>query len=273
MQRLVDAQHQWGCIQVSGTTTFMRKQATRDGLLLAGSAPGYAEAAGWLSIDSSDLEYPDSCRVFVSEKGPIGVLSDGISKMLRIPSGARIPVQVQIFTSNLAESIRVDAWIWAGNESPEWRYSMNSRPPVTVQERASELHAQSSAIVRKSLGSWEQHATEMHTGMINGVHYLELIEPIKELKRKGNLKEALELCYQAIEATENEALAKKNQGEDYYLPPAYTIQAAIIHRKLKQYDEEIAVLERYHRATPQKHWEVSKPYERLAKILEKQKKV
>lgn len=69
--------------------------------------------------------------------------------------------------------------------------------------------------------------------MVKGVHYLELVEPIKQLKREGRLDEALQLCYQAIQGAENDRGGREPA-------PAYTIDAAIIHRKLKQRDEEIA---------------------------------
>ncbi len=41
--------------------------------------------------------------------------------------------------------------------------------------------------------------------MVDGVHYLELVEPIKQLKREGKLKEVLVLCYKAIKAAERDA--------------------------------------------------------------------
>jgi hypothetical protein len=57
------------------------------------------------------------------------------------------------------------------------------------------------------------------------------------------MEEALVVCYAAIEGAERACAGRE---------PArwYTEQAAIIHRKLGQRDEEIAVLERWLRACP-----------------------
>lgn len=95
--------------------------------------------------------------------------------------------------------------------------------------------------------------------MVKGVHYLELVEPIKQLKREGRLEEALQLCYQAIQGAEND----RGRQEP---APAYTIDAAIIHRKLKQRDEEIAVLQRWIDHCPPKRRAGSRVAERLAKL-------
>lgn len=40
--------------------------------------------------------------------------------------------------------------------------------------------------------------------MVDGYYYLELVEPIKELKRQGSLEEALVVCYKAIERAEGD---------------------------------------------------------------------
>ncbi|OOP59537.1 hypothetical protein BMF89_20430 [Arthrobacter sp. SRS-W-1-2016] len=59
--------------------------------------------------------------------------------------------------------------------------------------------------------------------MVDGVHYLELVEPINQLKREGRLEEALVLCYKAIDGAEGDA-------GDAIPAPLYTEQAAIIRR-------------------------------------------
>lgn len=95
--------------------------------------------------------------------------------------------------------------------------------------------------------------------MIEGVHYLELIEPIKQLKRDGRLEEALTLCYAPIEGAEN--------GRDGRVPaPWYTEQAAITHRKRGQKNQEIAVLERWLRFVPMEARSNTELGARLAKI-------
>lgn len=63
--------------------------------------------------------------------------------------------------------------------------------------------------------------------------------------RENRLEDALVLCYAAIAGAE--AAARREQLDP---APWYTEQAAIIHRKLGQHAEEVAVLRRYLAACP-----------------------
>lgn len=85
----------------------------------------------------------------------------------------------------------------------------------------------------------------MGVASVRGRHYTEWAPVIKVLKRQGRLDEALDLSMECMAATLLEARVK------HWTPaPAYTRHAAIILRKLKRYDEEVAVLERYIQACP-----------------------
>jgi hypothetical protein len=97
--------------------------------------------------------------------------------------------------------------------------------------------------------------------MLGDRHYLETVEPIKQLKRDGRLTEALELCYRSIDAAENAAALDGLEP-----PPWYTEQAAIIHRKLGDRDAEIAVLQRWIEACPPKRRAGSKIRQRLDRL-------
>ncbi|PVZ52591.1 hypothetical protein [Arthrobacter sp. H-02-3] len=94
---------------------------------------------------------------------------------------------------------------------------------------------------------------------VKRVHYLELVEPIKQLKREGRLDEPLVLCYKAIEAAKKDAGGREPA-------PWYTEQAAIVHRKLSQKDEEIAVLKRWLAKCPKARRVGSRVAERLSKL-------
>lgn len=75
-------------------------------------------------------------------------------------------------------------------------------------------------------------------------HYTEWVQEVKQLKRDGNLDEALVVLMGCIDAVEDEMTA---QG--WHDPaPWYYEQAAIVHRKRKDYAAEVAVLERYFQA-------------------------
>lgn len=132
-------------------------------------------------------------------------------------------------------------------------------PPVSLEGEAQARHAERREMVREALAGGGARAADFKLGMVNGVHYLELVEPIKQLKREGRLSEALELCYVAIEGAEGDSAGHEPA-------PAYTEHAAIIHRKLGQRDEEIAVLERWLNNCPPERREGSRIAERLRKV-------
>ncbi|GKV74450.1 hypothetical protein NCCP2145_38310 [Pseudarthrobacter sp. NCCP-2145] len=114
-------------------------------------------------------------------------------------------------------------------------------------------------MVREALEEGGERGQRFRRGMVDGVHYLELVEPIKQLKREDRLAEALVLCYKAIEAAEG-----AREGREP--APWYTEQAAIVHRKLGQRAEEIAVLKRWLDSTPKSRRAGSRIAERLAKL-------
>lgn len=115
-------------------------------------------------------------------------------------------------------------------------------------------------MVKEALAGGGSRAKEFADGMVDGVHYLELIEPIKQLKREGRLEEALTLCTAAIAGAEG-----GRQGREP--APWYTEQAAIIYRKLGRRDDEIAVLQRWLKLCPPKNRDGSRIGERLAKLV------
>ena len=114
-------------------------------------------------------------------------------------------------------------------------------------------------MVQEALAGGGTRAIQFKRGLVDSVHYLELVEPIKQLKRDGRLDEALVLCYKAIEAAEKDAGGREPA-------PWYTEQAAIVHRKLSQKDEEIVVLKRWLAKCPKAHRSGSRIAERLTKL-------
>ncbi|MBT2522518.1 hypothetical protein [Arthrobacter sp. ISL-28] len=177
---------------------------------------------------------------------------------LLLPEGQAWPVHVQLFGIAESKGARARAWVWLDQGSPQWEYAADNPPPLTTQERRLADPKGRSEMVGEALAEGGQRAADFRSGMVEGVHYLELIEPIKQLKREGRLREAVELCYAAIEGAE-----KSSNGREP--TPWYTEQAAIIHRKLKEHDEEIAVLERWLKQAPAALQKNSTIAERLAR--------
>ncbi|HCE1609397.1 TPA: tetratricopeptide repeat protein [Vibrio parahaemolyticus] len=79
-------------------------------------------------------------------------------------------------------------------------------------------------------------------GTNNGRHYTDTPELVKQLKREGRFDEAIEILLESVELTEKES---KFAGEGWGVAPWYYEQLAIIYRKQKRYDLEVAILERY----------------------------
>jgi len=73
-------------------------------------------------------------------------------------------------------------------------------------------------------------------------HFTTYVEEVNSLIRESRLSEAIELLNLLIEATENEDKKEKSG-----VAPWYYNRLATVYRKLKKYDSEIEVLERYDR--------------------------
>lgn len=174
--------------------------------------------------------------------------------------GPAADARVQMWGARVGEGLRVIGWVAPGSGPVSWPNDADHPAAVTVEEQRAEAHGATSSMVREALEGDDPHrAEQFQRGLVGGVHYLETIEPIKQLKREGKLDEALELCYRAIAGAE--------AGRDGREPaPWYTEQAAIIHRKRGERDEEVAVLRRWLAACPVDRRSGSKVQERLDKL-------
>lgn len=245
------------CLEVAGTTTFARNAvsalAERKGL----AERGYYEAQAQLQRDVNNPVDPQAVAVIL-EGQKVGCLPSYIAKNLPLPSGAGAPVRYQLHILQGAKFL-AKAYVWLGDGTPEWIHTKENPPTLTAKERIISSHAQKSTMVREALQEGGERAQRFKRGMVDGVHYLELIEPIKQLKREGSLEEALALCYKAIEGAES--------GAGRGMPaPAYTVEAAIILRKLSRKDEEMQVLRRWLAHCPKNQRAGSKIAERLNKL-------
>lgn len=77
-------------------------------------------------------------------------------------------------------------------------------------------------------------------GCINGLHYTEYVEMIKELKRSNRIQEAISLLKKCVDAVESEAITN-NWG----VAPWYYEQLAVIYRKQKDMFSELEILIRF----------------------------
>lgn len=234
-------------LQLAGTMTGARNSITR---LVERHDPddnGYLELDAVIQRETDNPVDPHAVIVLV-EGERVGYLPGYVAKEVDLTASGARPVRVQIFTQLLEKGLRVEAWAWLGAGQPKWQWSDAERPPLSPTAKNVAQHRSTDRMVKDALAGGGTRAAQFKAGMVDGLHYLQTVEPIKQLKREGHLEDALALCYKAIQGAENAARREKTSP-----PPFYTEQAAIIHRKLKQRDEEIAVLQRYVDACPPKY--------------------
>ncbi|MCR6033816.1 hypothetical protein GGQ22_20640 [Nocardioides sp. zg-579] len=189
-----------------------------------------------------------------------GYLAAQVNPENRPLLGVAAQARVQMWGARAGDGLRVIGWVAPGEGPVVWPHDDHHPAAVTVEEQRAEAHAATTGMVRQALGGGDpRRAERFERGLVGGVHYLETIEPIKQLKRDGKLDEALALCYAAIEGAE--------AGRDGREPaPWYTEQAAIIHRKRGEREAEAAVLRRWLAACPLERRAGSKIQERLDKL-------
>jgi hypothetical protein len=245
-------------VQLTGTTTFAKDAIT----LLAErhqiAAGGYLETGGIIQREPENPADPHAIAVHV-EGEKIGYLPGYLARAIDLPNGGARTVQVQIFTELLPKGLRAEAWAWLGGGSAKWQYSETARPPLSTSAKVAAHQTSIDQMVADALAGGGDRAESFQRGLVGGVHYLQLVEPIKQLKREGRLDDALVLCYAAIEGAEG-----AREGREP--APFYTEQAAIIHRKLGQRDKEAAVLRRWLAYCPPERRKGSSIKERLDKL-------
>src|SRR5262245_8309013 len=86
-----------------------------------------------------------------------------------------------------------------------------------------------------------KHVTMADTsGFYKGRHFATHVEEVKASKRAGEYRRAEALLLELVSANENEARTHR-----WAVAPWYYDQLAIIYRKTKEPDKELAILERY----------------------------
>jgi hypothetical protein len=246
-------------VKIAGTTTF---GAAGAGAAFHGRGMytgGLLELPGQLVPEPENPA--DSSAVAVHVEGDkVGYLPGYLAAQLALRRGEVLTCQVQLWGAPDRGTLRVLASVAHGAEPVTWPHTEANPPMVTVADQRAERAAANATIVDEALGGTDPNrAAQFRRGMVGRYHYLETIEPIQQLKREGRLPEALDLCYGAIEAAENDRDGREPA-------PWYTEQAAIIHRKRGERAMEIAVLQRWLNACPPERREGSKISQRLTKL-------
>lgn len=245
-------------VKLSGTTTFAREAIAALSMRHGIADGGYLEGDGTLQREPDNKADPMAVAVHV-EGERIGYLPGYLAQTQDLSSAGARAVKVQIFTELVPKGLRAEAWAWLAKGTPEWQWSERNRPPMSSGAKMAAHQESIDRMVKDALAGGGNRAESFKDGMVNGVHYLQLVEPIKQLKREGRLEDALVLCHAAIQGAEG-----AREGREP--APWYTEQAAIIYRKLNRRDEEIAVLKRWVEVCPPERREGSRIKERLDKL-------
>lgn len=248
------------CVEVAGTTTFARAAVISLADRYELPARGFFEAGAQLQREPNNPVDADAVAVMVDGE-KVGSLPSYLARALPLPPATSVEVQYQLHVLR-GEKWAAKAFVWLGEGTPQWSHSAGNPPPLTSRQRTLAAARQQSDMVRDALEGGGDRARQFQRGMYQGVHYLQLVEPIKQLKRENRLEEALALCYQAIRGAEQDRTGREPA-------PWYTEQAAIVHHKLGQYQEEIAVLERWLNMAPPELKSDSKIAERYRKCVGK----
>lgn len=248
------------CVEVAGTTTFAKAAVIALANTYRLPERGFLEVGARLQREPNNPVDADAVAIVV-EGEKVGNLPSYFARNLPLPPETSVEVQYQLHVLR-GEKWAAKAFVWLGQGVPAWSHSADNPPPLTSRERTLTTARQQSEMVREALEGGGERARQFQRGMYKGVHYLQLVEPIKQLKRENRLEEALELCYQAIKGAERDRDGREPA-------PWYTEQAAIVHRKLGQHQEEIVVLERWLKMTPPDRREDSTIAERYRKCVEK----
>jgi len=108
-----------------------------------------------------------------------------------------------------------------------------------------------------------------NTGVLNDYQSIDYITKVKELKRQKEHSQAIEMLLKIVDTEEKEAKIKSRQQGFRWTPAPWAYnQLAIIYRKEKRYNDEVAILERYMQQEGAKGNGESKMEQRLKKAKE-----
>lgn len=130
--------------------------------------------------------------------------------------------------------------IWARNDHGTWRARVTLGLSGRVEDERD--FAEEEAERRRREQMWQETRI---AGAVRGIHFTGHRDEVAKIKRDGDLGGALQLLMECVGAAERVA---KLEGRSPDVWP--TEQAAIVLRKLKDFDGEVAVLERYVAAYP-----------------------
>ncbi|MCB4209063.1 hypothetical protein [Arthrobacter sp. UM1] len=172
-----------------------------------------------------------------------------------------LEVEVLLFLARGVKGTRGRAWIRALSSAEPFPFSAENFPPLSPSEQSATRALETTAMLQKATAG---QAFELRRGAPEGVHYLQTVEVIRQLKREKRYEDALEWAMIGVRGAEADIFERGPA-------PHYTEEAAIILRKLGRHEDEKEVLRRYLRLVPEQYKARTRVYERLAKIEAKER--
>ncbi len=115
----------------------------------------------------------------------IGYLLSYAAETLDLSIQGSRQAPVQLFSARWTDGARVEGWIWIGDEPAQWEYNSDNRPPMTTDEKRVAAARGADPMVADAVAGGGVRAEEFKAGTVGGIHYLQTVEPIKQLKRDG----------------------------------------------------------------------------------------
>lgn len=178
----------------------------------------------------------------------VAVVIDGF-KVGHLPAGLAPQIQpLVVRASERNQALGVPARVWARNDGSGW----GARITLSAdEEQEAEWTYARQALQRRAAHAASSHGVDASTAesllgdsdrvsQVRGKHYSEWTTTVENWKRAERYDEALALLAECQRAAVSD-------GRVWNRPPApwYFEQAAIIHRKRKNYPDEVAVLTQY----------------------------
>lgn len=229
-----------GEYEVAGTTTFAQESVEalceRHGL----TGRAMIELSATIQPEPDNPHDPDAVAVVV-EGEKVGNLHHFIAKEAGLRPGTAETVRYQLSVLREdGQKFQGKAFVWAGKGSPHWSYSEARPVPLLLAERAQESHERNLAAAATLYGPDTPVGRALRSGNAAGLTPLEMLEPIKALKREKRWEDALLLLNAAMDGEEAAFWKTRTSPSPWFFE-----HAAIVCRRLKLRDEEIAALERY----------------------------
>lgn len=105
---------------------------------------------GTLQREPENTYDADAVAVLV-EGERIDYLPSYTAKDLSLGVGSSVTIPLQLFCADLGTRLRVEAFAWLGDEDPQWKYSDETPPAMSTEQKRMSAHKTSSGMVRTAL--------------------------------------------------------------------------------------------------------------------------